>query len=167
MTGFRITPVKQYNDFACFPACLESCIRDLGGTFSHKEFVQSNLELFHGGEAIEGAADQINLDEICARAGYGISLQQGEVDLDLQKIILFIHCNGNAGDQHMVRLVGFAANGKECVVMDPMQPQSTIYIPTDWIRAVYEVHKTDPVAVQAVVMDEENQNLPCPEPQNP
>ena len=46
--------VKQYNDYACFGACLESFLRDLGQKFSHKQFIKNNLDLFYGRTHIEG-----------------------------------------------------------------------------------------------------------------
>ena len=137
-----MTIVTQYNNYACVAACLESIKKDFGDSdFSHKEFVQDNLDLFSGGLDTEGACDFFKIREIATRAG----LEAGEckngtlTNSDSEAAILFVYWGDDEGNKHCVRL--HSSDDKTTKVMNPMNPNHLDEIPISWIKGGFKIKK--------------------------
>lgn len=134
-----MTIVPQYNKFSCVAACLESFLRDLGREFNHKDFVESNLDLFFGGTPEEGSCDINDLPEICKRIGIDISPANGQIHLEgvRETIILAVYWMGDPGEKHFVRFAG--KNEDALLVMNPSKEDSLDAIPKRWVCGVFKV----------------------------
>jgi hypothetical protein len=102
-----MTKVIQYNDFSCLPACLESFFKDNQRQFDHKQFVKDNLDIFHGGECIEGACDSDYFAEVAKRAGLKFETIPPKSGATMQSpgetIIFATNWKGKTSDKHAVR----------------------------------------------------------------
>jgi len=131
--------VTQYNDYACFAACLESFLADNNREFDHKTFVAENPDLFNGGEAIEGACDTQNFEEVAKRLGLQFS-RVTEVPFawnpPKETIFLFLWWKGDEGQKHCVRL--HSPKKDSTLVMNPVAGHGLETIPSAWVRGFFK-----------------------------
>ncbi|MCB1232930.1 MAG: hypothetical protein KDN19_21985 [Verrucomicrobiae bacterium] len=133
-----MTLVTQYNEFACFAACLESIKRDWGDCcFRHKKFVESNLEIFNGGNKHEGLAqDPI---EACRRAGLDAEWFSGSISYnpDQTAVLLYIWIGNQESEKHVVRLLRPFPD--KLKVMNPVESNCYDCISPEWVKAMLKV----------------------------
>jgi hypothetical protein len=138
-----MTKILQYNDFACFTACLESFLIDNKRQFDHQKFIQANLDLFNGGEHIEGACNSENFPEVAKRIGLGfeqISKFTGiKFSPDRETILFGALWHGKESDKHVVRY--FAKDNGRLRVMNPRIGDFDDLDPS-WIIGIYKFSLT-------------------------
>ncbi len=135
-----ITVVGQYNDFACFAACLESIKRDWGDSeFTHEKFVKENLDIFNGGDKHEGLCS--NPFEACRRVGLHGDIISGDFEFDHSDtaIIMSIWSGGLEKNKHFVRL--FDSYPDKHKVMNPTYSDCYDCIPHEWVKVVIKITK--------------------------
>ena len=138
-----MTKVIQYNDFSCFAACLESFLKDNNRPFDHQKFILANLDVFHGGETIEGSCDSDSFAEVAKRIGLGFehiqefSKSKGITFSEPKETILFAtYWQGEKSDKHCVRY--YTEERGKWKVMNPKTGDFD-YLDEDWIFRVYRV----------------------------
>ncbi len=134
-----MTIVSQYNKYACFAACLESFLRDIGRDFDHDKFVKANLDLFCGGQDIEGCCNSVNFIEAADRVGIVLEFLQSPATFELFKygILLHLHWNADSAQNHCVRLQTIE-NG-ELSIINPLKSDSLDKAPESWIRGAMKL----------------------------
>lgn len=135
-----ITP--QYNDHACFGACLESFFRDLGEKFSHEKFIKNNLDLFNGGTEKEGACSTDDFPKVAKRIGLKykkILSLRSSFNPKKETIFFSVFWNDSKSEKHCVR---FSHREKNVIkVMNPANPNSLDSISKYWIKAIHKFTK--------------------------
>lgn len=137
-----MTAVQQYNDYACVAAYLESIKKDFGSTdFDHQVFVLQNLDLFNGGQEIEGSCDLRLLGQVLQRCGLkGKVIVNGALACAPhdEAIVLFVYWDGLSGQKHFVR-----AGQQEQDNVQVMNPQGATMenIPVAWIQRAFLIEK--------------------------
>ncbi|MCH7755713.1 hypothetical protein IH970_11405 [candidate division KSB1 bacterium] len=134
--------VQQYNDHACFGACLESFFLDLGQDFSHKEFIKNNLDLFNGGTKIEGACFTDNFPKVAEKIGLKYEkILSLRLSFNSKKETIFfsVFWNDSKSEKHCVR---FSPREKNVIkVMNPANPNSLDSISKYWIKSIHKFTK--------------------------
>jgi hypothetical protein len=134
-----MTKITQYNDFACLAACLESLLKDNQKPFDHQQFVQANLDIFHGGQRIEGACDSKDFPEVAKRIGLKfdrIPNWAGATFSPPKETIIFAaHWKGDHSHKHAVRF--FEQRSGQLRVMNPLIGDYDD-LDQSWIIGVYK-----------------------------
>ena len=124
--------VKQYNKNACFGACLESFLRDLGQNFSHEQFIKNNLDLFNGGTDKEGSCSPLSFQEIAKR----LRLKHSKYFPTKLPVFLIVFWNNSKSDVHCVRFSHI--ENKYLQIMNPKTPIKLERIPKIWIQSIHK-----------------------------
>jgi hypothetical protein len=135
-----MTFIRQYNDFACFAACLESFLRDNQRVFDHENFIKNNLDLFNEGKDIQGSCDVANFQEVANRVGikYEIITKLSGIKFSPPKetILFGVFWDGKESDKHVVRY--YKKNLDKLKVMNPLRVDDFDEIKSEWIKAIFK-----------------------------
>ena len=134
--------VKQYNDNACFGACLESFLRDVGGNFSHEGFIKNNLNLFNGSTNKEGSCNTGDYPKIANLLGLDYkryTIAKFLPPSDNETIIFTVFWNNDKDQVHSVRFSHY--ENRYLYVMNPTFPK-IMPVTKKWIRHIHKFTKT-------------------------
>ena len=111
--------------------------------FDHQKFIQANLDIFHGGEHIEGACDSDNFPEVAKRMGLGfdriINLAGITFSPPKETIVFATFWKGKDSDKHAVRF--FEQQNGQLRVMNPRIGDYDD-LDASWIIGIYKFSVT-------------------------
>lgn len=113
------THILQQSPFHCFPACLESFLRDNGETVGQAAIVERCPTVFDKGGSVEGAFHPDNVQVVAQAFALEITRISGPISLQTpDSIIIYVIKEGVA---HWVRYMG--TDAEFIYVMNPSSPR--------------------------------------------